>query len=263
MIKAHRIEAYLLRHLYEIKASIDRKADVFLFPTIDLLVFGLLTTYIQKFQVGSGVAGAIIGGIILWTLVYNIQRDISFSVLEDAWNRNLYNLFSTPLRLSEIVIGILILSILKALLTIVLMLLLSYGLFGFNLLGHGAVMAFYIFNMFLFGWAFGFFTASLIFRFGTKVQAVAWSLVLLLYPVSGVFYPLETLPEWLASLARLLPISYVFEGLRNLLVSGRAEAPGTLLLILALNGFYLSAGVWLFTTGFKSAKNRGWFINPI
>jgi len=263
MMRWHRIWAFLLRHIYEIKSSIDRKADIFLFPTIDLLVFGLLSTYIEKMQIQNGVAGAIIGGIILWTLVYNITRDMSFCLLEDAWSRNLYNLFSTPLTMAEIVLGTLLLSVFKAMFTIALMLGLAFALFGFNLLSVGAVMAFYIFSIFMFGWAFGFFTTSLILRYGTKVQAVAWSLILLLYPISGVFYPLDTLPAWLAAVARIFPLSYVFEGLRNIFVTGSAPAVPELVLILVLNLAYLVFGIWMFVSGFRNAKNRGWFINPI
>ena len=173
-------------------------------------------------------------------------------------------MFSSPLRLSEVIFGTLVLSILKALLSILIMLFLAYGLFGFNLTNYGwGAIAFYIFNMFIFGWAFGFFTASLIFRFGTKVQALAWSLILLIYPISGVFYPLDTLPSFLARVARFLPISYIFEGLRSIIVSDPVAGFSVWFLILTLNLAYLALGVWLFVSGFHKAKERGWFINPI
>ena len=262
-IKTNRVRAFLLRHIYEIWGSIDRKADIFLFPVIDILVFGLLTTYIEKFQLKSGIAGAIMGGIILWTLVYNITRDISFTLLEDAWNRNLYNMFSSPLQLSEVVAGTLIISVLKALAAIGVMLALAYGLFGFNLFQAGLFAAFYILNIFMFGWAFGFFTSSLILRFGTKVQAVSWSLILLIYPISGVFYPLSVLPPFLATVARFFSLSYIFEGLREILVNGTMPSGPDVILILVLNAVYLVFGVFMFVTGFRNAKNRGWFINPI
>ena len=69
MIKFHRIGAYILRHLYEIRASLDRKADIFLFPVIDILTFGLLTVYIDKLEQRPGIALAILGAVIFWTLV--------------------------------------------------------------------------------------------------------------------------------------------------------------------------------------------------
>ena len=146
MIRFYRIKAYILRHLYEIAGSIDRKFDVFLFPTIDLLVLGLLTSYIEKFNVQNGIGSMIIGGVILWSLVYNIQRDISFCILEDAWSRSLFNMLASPLKMSEMIIGTLILSVVKALLTVAFMLFLAFSLFHFNIFQYGWIIGFYIFT---------------------------------------------------------------------------------------------------------------------
>lgn len=262
MIASHRVKAYMLRHIYEIAATFDRKLDIIFWPTIDLLIFGLLSVYIQKLNVNAGLAGAIVGGLILWTLVYNIQRDISVSLLEDAWSRNLYNLFSTPLKVSEMIIGTLTLALCKALITISFITFLAWSLFKFNLFSLGPVVAFDILNIFIFGWAFGCITASLIFRFGIRVQIFAWSMIALIYPISGVFYPLNILPPYLAIVAHALPISYVFEGLRALIISGRTPSLFELGIVVFLNLVYLSIGILLFILGFRSAKRRGWFIHP-
>ncbi len=261
-IKLPRIQGFLLRHWYEILTSIDRKVDIIFWPTIDLLTFGLLTVYIDKLNFRVGVAGAIIGGLILWTLVYNIQRDITVSLLEDAWSRNLYNLFSSPLSITETIIGTLILSLIKVTITISFLLFLSWNLFGFNLLHYGLPMVFFIFNIFVFGWAFGYITSSLIFRFGTRVQTVAWSLIAILYPISGVFYPLNTLPVYLADIAKLFPVSYIFESLRGIILRGEVADTKTLVIIVALNLMYLSIGIFLYIKGYQHAKKRGWFIHP-
>ncbi|MDP3741652.1 MAG: ABC transporter permease [bacterium] len=117
-------------------------------------------------------------------------------------------------------------------------------------------------NIFVFGWGFGCLTAYLIFRFGTKVQIFAWSLIALLFPISGVFYPISTLPDFLALVARFVPVSYIFEGLRSIVITGQAPDPGDFSKIILLNLVYLTLGIWLFVRGFKSAKARGWFIHP-
>lgn len=261
-MKIHRIKAFLARHIYEIIASIDRKVDIFFWPTIELLTFGLLTRYIDTFSIKPGLATAILAGLILWTLVYNIQRDITVSLLEEAWSRNLYNLFSTPLRVSEVIAGTLILSVSKAIITVLFLAVLSFGLFDFNFFGLGLIAAFYVFNVFVFGWAFGYVTSFLIFRFGTRIQTVAWSLIAVIYPISGVFYPLSTLPPVLAALGKMFPLSYIFEGLRAIILNNQQPPTADLLTIAVLNLCYLAIGIWLFVYGFRHAKNRGWFIHP-
>lgn len=262
MIRSYRVKAYMLRHVYEMWATLDRKFDIIFWPTIDLLIFGLLSTHVQTLSSQTNLAGAIIGGLMLWTLVFSVQRDIPVSLLEDAWSRNLFNLLSTPLRASEMLVGVMLLSVCKAIIIVTLVTTLAAGLFGFKLFALGPVVFFFIFNIFVFGWAFGCFTASLIFRFGSKLQTLAWSLIALLYPISGVFYPLSVLPEILVKIARLLPLSYIFEGLRGVIAGGQGPAASDLLIILVLNSIYLVLGIYAFMSGFRNAKSRGWFIHP-
>ncbi len=261
-IKLHRIKAFLIRHWYEVVATIDRKIDMFFWPTIDLLGYGLLTVYINKLNAYTGLAASIIGGLILWSLIYSIQRDITVSLLEDAWSRNLYNLFSSPLTPEEVVLGTMILSTIKAIVTITLLIFLASNLFDFNVLSYGPAIIFLIFNVFIFGWAFGYITSSLILRFGIKVQILAWSLIAILYPMSGVFYPLSTLPPFLARIAEIFPVSHIFEALRKIILEGKNPDTATILTILILNLAYLIFGIYLFLQGFKNAKKRGWFIHP-
>lgn len=261
-IKIHRINAFMLRHWYEVLATIDRKVDLFFWPTIDLLGYGLLTVYINKLNPYAGLAASIIGGLILWSLIYSIQRDITVSLLEDAWSRNLYNLYSSPLSPGEVVIGTLILSVIKAVITLILLILIAVNLFGFDLFAYGPGMAFLVFNVFIFGWAFGYITTSFILRFGIKVQILAWSLIAILYPLSGVYYPLSTLPPFLAKLALIFPVSHIFEALRAMILEGKNPDTATMLIILVLNFAYLTFGIFLFLQGFKNAKKRGWFIHP-
>ena len=47
---------------------------------------------------------------------------------------------------------------------------------------------------------------------------MAWSIMFLLLPLTCVYYPGRVLPDWLQAIAWTLPPTYVFEGLRALLV---------------------------------------------
>ena len=47
-----------------------------------------------------------------------------------------------------------------------------------------------------------------------------WPLAALLSPFAAVFYPLSCCPRWMQGVARALPPSYVFEGMRSLLGGG-------------------------------------------
>lgn len=261
-MKWYRIKAYIFRHWLEFKASIDRKIEIFFFPVVDILVFGFLSSYVAQGQGRNGLAAAILAGIVFWTLLYNIQREIPFNLLDDVWSRNIFNLYSTPLRLSELLAGTLILSVMKAFVTTTIIVILTTFLFNLRLLSLGLSLVFYMSQLFIFGWAFGFFTSGIILRYGTRAQAMAWSLVLVLYPFSGALYPLSVLPYPIAFIARFIPISYVFEGVRDFFQSKQTLTLEHALIMLGLNAVYITIAVIFAFTGYKKAKARGWFVHP-
>ncbi len=258
----YRIKAFLYRHWLEIRGSIDRKADIFFFPIIDVLVFGFLSTYVSRGQSRPGLAAGLLAGIVFWTLLYNLQRDISFSLLDDVWSRNIFNMYASPLRLSEIITGTLLLSVFKSILTTIVSVAIAMSLFHLPLFSLGSRLALYLLELFAFGWAFGFFTSGIILRFGTRAQAAAWSLILILSPFSGALYPLSILPRPIATIAHALPVSYIFEGIREFFQSGQGLSGQAVIIMTLLNILYLAAGVAFYIRCHANAKDRGWFVHP-
>jgi ABC-2 type transport system permease protein len=56
-------------------------------------------------------------------------------------------------------------------------------------------------NLLFFALALGIAIRGLIFRYTTKIQALAWSFAGLLMPVWCVMYPMSSLPKWLRAIA--------------------------------------------------------------
>jgi ABC-2 type transport system permease protein len=93
-------------------------------------------------------------------------------------------------------------------------------------------------------------------RYGLGVESLAWASIFALAPVSGIYYPIATLPEWLQPLAWLLPTSHVFEGMRAVLFDQRFDM-GMFFWAVALNVVYLIAGAIVFLRAFEHARERG------
>src|SRR3712207_8761664 len=51
-----------------------------------------------------------------------------------------------------------------------------------------------------------------------SAENMAWTIMFLLMPLACVYYPVSILPSWLQALAWALPPTYVFEGMRALLI---------------------------------------------
>jgi ABC-2 type transport system permease protein len=67
-------------------------------------------------------------------------------------------------------------------------------------------------------WAIGIFVAGLLLRNGLGAESMAWTIMFLFLPLTCVYYPVSVLPEWLQYVAWALPPTYVFEGMRALLI---------------------------------------------
>jgi ABC-2 type transport system permease protein len=84
----------------------------------------------------------------------------------------------------------------------------------------------------------------------------AWSIMFVLMPLACVYYPVTTLPTWLQPVAWALPPTYVFEGMRALLIEHTFHA-GLMLHALALNAVLLAAGTAGFLLLLASARRHG------
>lgn len=115
--------------------------------------------------------------------------------LWNIWSRNLSNIFIAPISLAEYITAHTLSGILKALLVLGVNAVLSIYVFGFNLFDMGLpTLALAFINFSLFAYALGIFLLGLIWQYGTRIQAVSWSLVGLIQPLVAAFYPLEVLP---------------------------------------------------------------------
>ncbi len=96
--------------------------------------------------------------------------------------------------------------------------LLAIGFFDFNLYGLGFALVAFFLNLILTSWAVGIFVSGLVLRNGMGAESMAWTIMFLLLPLTCVYYPVAVLPGWLQSVAWALPPTYVFEGMRALLI---------------------------------------------
>jgi ABC-2 type transport system permease protein len=251
------IKGVILEHLYHLKHSMEDLTDTFFWPTMDVIIWGFMTTYISGL---SGVLPSVItfllGGLILWNVVWRAQQDVSVALLRGAWNRNIINLFSSPLTPWEFIVGTIILGFIKIFFTLSIVVTLAWFLWSFNIFTLGFALIPFFVNLILFAWSVGIIITGLIIRFGMRIQSFAWSLILIFHPLSSVFYPLNTLPTALQKIAWYLPTAHVFEGMRQVL-NGRGFPYSHLVWAGGLNVIYLLGAGFIFYFLFEKARESG------
>jgi ABC-2 type transport system permease protein len=252
-----RIGAIVLRHFYLMRSSWPRLLELIYWPLVQMLMWGFLQTWLLQQRGPVALAGGtLIGSILLWDVLIRGQQGVSISFLEEMWSRNLANLFISPLRPGEFMAALMVMSIIRLLVGVVPVTLLAIWFFGFNLwgigLGLGAVFA----NLLLTAWAVGIIVSGLIIRNGLGAEGLAWTLMFLILPLCAVFYPVTVLPPALQVVSWCLPPTYVFEGLRAVLID-HAFRTDLMLWALALNAVFACVATFAFFKLVDSARKRG------
>ena len=256
---ARRIRAMILRYLFLHKRSLPRTFEIIFWPVMELFVWGFVSVYLQSVSrdTFSEIAASLINAMIFWDILYRSQQAVSIAIVEDIWTQNIVNILVSPIRLWEWLVATFVYGLGKVLLITMILAGIAWGLYQFNLIDN---LGFYVLpliaNLLLFGWAVGVFTAALIIRWGHAAEALVWGIPYLLQPLSAIYYPLSVLPRGLQAVSRLLPSTYVFEGMRA--VSATHSMPVNYFwLALGLNLFYfLLAGIF-FKCMYNAARRSG------
>ena len=252
-----RISALVLRHLYILKGSWARLIELIYWPAVQMIMWGFLTQFLasQSSWVAQG-AGVLIGGMLLWDTLVRGQLGLSISFLEEMWSRNLGHLFASPLRPQEMAAAIVTMSLIRTLAGMVPVTILAMIFFGFSIYSLGWPLVAFFFTLQMFGWAVGLTISGMVMRHGLGMETFAWAAVFALLPVSGVYYPISVLPEWLQFIAWLLPPAYVFEGMRSILIDHTVRYD-LLLRALAISVVFVLIGAGAFQYFFSLARRRG------
>jgi ABC-2 type transport system permease protein len=96
-------------------------------------------------------------------------------------------------------------------------------------------------------------------RYGLGAESFAWAFIFALAPLSGVYYPISILPGWVQLFSDVIPASYVFEGMRAVLIDHSVRLD-LMAMGLALNIVWLAGGVAGFLIFHRQARERGMLL---
>jgi ABC-2 type transport system permease protein len=252
-----RIYAVFTRYLYPIK-RLDPLSDLIFWPFIDILLWGLTSNWLRSGEAGnfSQIASSLLCCLLFWQIIWRTQYDISVNLLTEFWARNLSNLFSSPLKPSEWIVGVLLLGLTKAVVGAAFGITAVYLLYGvqFLQLGLNVIPFFFLFS--IAGWTLGFLAGGIIIYYGQRLQQIAWMMPWLIAPFSAIFYPIDSLPVWAQNIARFVPTTPFFESVRSL-IRGQSVSWTQLSFGICLNLIYLSLSILFFLYLFKKRKHKG------
>lgn len=257
-----RIWGLMYRHLALYRRSWPRVLELMYWPVLQMLVWGFVSAWLAGMQnnAASVTAGVLLGGVLLWEVTLRSQMGFAISFLEEIWSRNLGHIFVAPLRPTELVAGLVAMSMLRTAIGVGPAILLAFLLYGFGIWTLGPVLVLYFAALMAMGWAVALGVTALILRHGAGAEALAWGVLFGLAPFSAVFYPVSVLPGWLQPISFAIPATHVFEGMRAALLDGQL-AWDHLAYAFGLNLVWLGLAAWLFMAQFQAARVRGALMN--
>ena len=252
-----RIWAMVLRYWYVIRSSWPRTAELIYWPLVQMLMWGFLQSYLAQTSSFAGkAAGLFIGAVLLWDILVRSQLGFAVAFLEEIWSRNLGHLMMSPLRPAELVAALIVVSLIKLMVAMVPVAVLAYVFFDFNVLSLGIAFAVFFANLVIMSWSLGLVSTGVVLRWGLGAESFAWLIVFVFLPLCCVYYPVTTLPGWLQPVALALPPTYVFEGLRAIVLQGTFD-PQLMVWAFGLNLVYFALGFAAFAFFLHRARVHG------
>ena len=256
-IALHRIGAMVLRYWYVLISSWPRLFELVYWPTLQIITWGFLQSYIaQNDSFFARAGGTLIGAVILWDILFRGQLGFSISFLEEMWARNMGNLMMSPLKPIEFLISLMVMSLIRLAIGVIPMTLLALFFFDFNFYAIGLPLIAFFCNLIFTSWSLGIFVSGLVLRNGLGAESIVWTMMFAVMPLACIYYPVSVLPHWLQYVAWALPPTYVFEGMRALLTDHVFRAD-LMLDSLLINAVLFVASFLIFLALLRSAKRHG------
>lgn len=197
---------------------------VFLFYAIvNTLTIGLIAVGMgaNNKEIGEQQILYLIIGALIWGFLSVIFNNISSSIAWERWEGTIEHTFMAPINRITHLGGVSIYSIIYGLIRTVLVLLIA-GLF-FNISARNAnyfgALVVLLASCFSF-LGLGLIAAVLPLLSPEKGSQATHILEGLLLLISGIYYPISALPQWLQPLSVISPATYTLQGIRSALLDG-------------------------------------------
>lgn len=199
-------------------------------------------------------------GALIWSYLSMIFDILSETVQWERWEGTIEYTFMSPTSRVTHLLGMGVYAIVYGIIRTAIVL--GVAMLAFDLdLGNAnyaaAVVVLAVCSISLVG--FGVVAAVMPLLSPEKGQQVTYIVSALLLLVSGVYYPVDVLPDWMEPLATISPVTYGLEGSRDALLEGAGLTAlwGSIWPLLIMGVVFVPLGIWIFHLGENYAKRTG------
>lgn len=256
-----RVGAMVLRHAYLMRGSWPRLLEIAYWPIVSMVIWGFITQYLAtSSHVVAQAGGLFLGAVLLWDVLFRGNLGLSLSFMEEMWSRNLGHLSVSPLQPGELIVALVTMSLIRTIIGVLPAAVLAIPLYHYSIFSMGLPLLSFFALLMMSGWAIGMAVSALVLRYGLGAESLAWVVVFGLAPISGIYYPVAVMPDWLQYVAFAFPPAHVFEGMRAVLF-GHGFHVGHFLAAAGLAMLYLGGAALFFLHIFHVARVKGLLLS--
>ena len=203
---------------------------------------------------------ALLIGAVVWAYLGIIFEFITETVAWERWEGTIEYTFMAPLRRSVHLFGVGVFAVLYGVLRSAILFMVVAFFFGLHLPDANFLAAIIVLAVASFSFiGVGTMTSVLPLispEKGAQLGFVAQGMLLV---ISGVYYPVTVLPQWMQWLSTISPATYALRGIRAALLDGAglSQVWGDIWPLMIIGAIALPLGLWVFKRGEVHAKKHG------
>lgn len=250
------VRAIVLRQLLLTFRDMNRILNILYWPFINILLLGMMGMWLGGGSQSGNSVLILVSTAVFWDIAIMITIQVANNLLSEILDRNLINVFTTPISIYEWIVADIIICSINVLLLVTFSSLIIRFIFGLNIFSMGIHVLTFIGSLMLSGFFIGFFLCGLVIYLGKRSIDLVYFLGWLFAPFCAVYYPLRLLPETLQLIAKALPMTYTFESMRELLTTGNV-CYSEIIISYVLSIVYLILAISFFKYMFEKGKVNG------
>lgn len=249
--------AFAFKNWVMTKRNVFTLFEILFWPLVSFLSVGLLAEFAE---LKPDMKAFILIGVVSMSAVQVCQLDVAYALLYDVWSKATKHAFIAPVGIRHHLVGSLTVGIGRGGTVFFILMGGSFLLFDFDFTAPGWwPIALFMLGLFLSSASVGILVSILVLTLGNRAEVAAWSLVSLMLLLCGIYYPISILPEWVAVIAKLIPLTFFLEYYRSFYgfkpSFSHVLAKGYLLLAL-----YLVIEIAIMKIALKRAKRTGMLL---
>jgi ABC-2 type transport system permease protein len=207
-----KVSAFFQRSWWMTRRNAFTIFEIVFWPVVGLLSVGLMTAFLGA---GHDTVVFVLVGTFALSTVQVCQLDVAYAVLFDMWSKSVKHQLVAPIRPWHLAGGAWLMGLVRGTTVFALMALVSWRVFGVNVLSRGpGPAAALLSGLLLSALGVGLLVSTLLLLFGLRAEVSAWSGVSLVLLLCGVYYPVTLLPPPLRAVAAAVPLTYFLEAFR-------------------------------------------------